>query len=286
MVLSMLFWGLAWPISKMMTAYISPYEVAAIRYALVSLSLIPVMVFLHIPFKLPKQSLVSIFLVCVFNVLYTLAFYVGLSFGNAGIAGVIVATLSPIIASAIGSFIHHYTLSRPQKIGLFFGVISGCFLMRVDDIGLLLSPFNLIFLAAAFLYAAISLASKTATTHIDPISLNFYSSLFVFVAFLPSFFFFDPKELLGLDYKFWFYVFIASLISTTFATTIFYKGIGILGITKGGSFMLLVPVFALLLSWLLLGEIPTTSTLIGGAIAMIGVYLINFFRPFRFSSKK
>jgi drug/metabolite transporter (DMT)-like permease len=36
-----------------------------------------------------------------------------------------------------------------------------------------------------------------------------------------------------------------------------------------------VPVFGLFFSWLLLGEIPTSLTLLGGLIALVGIVMVN-----------
>lgn len=41
------------------------------------------------------------------------------------------------------------------------------------------------------------------------------------------------------------------------------------------SFLYLVPVVALLLSWWWLGEVPTVVTLAGGAVAVVGVTLVQ-----------
>ncbi|PAF49252.1 hypothetical protein BKH41_04010 [Helicobacter sp. 12S02232-10] len=285
LLLAMMSWGLSWPLSKIMVTYLSPYEITSIRYALVAFSLIPIMMFLRIPFKPPKKSLGPILIVSIFNALYTPVFYLGLTFGNAGIAGVIVTTLAPILASIMGVFIYHNTLSMREKIGFFLGVVSGAFLMKADSFSSLFTPFNIIFLVAALLWACVNLSSKTATSHINAIALNFYSSIFSFVVFLPSFFIFGLPNPQSLDKNFWICMVVVALFSTTFATTIFYKGISVLGINKGGSFMLLVPIFAVLLSWISLGEIPDLSTIIGGIIAITGICLINLFKPICFKTK-
>ncbi|MEX2534823.1 MAG: DMT family transporter [Trueperaceae bacterium] len=46
-------------------------------------------------------------------------------------------------------------------------------------------------------------------------------------------------------------------------------------VTVVSAYLYAVPVFALLFSWALLGEVPTLVTLIGGAIAITGIVLVN-----------
>ena len=45
--------------------------------------------------------------------------------------------------------------------------------------------------------------------------------------------------------------------------------------SKTASFLYLVPVLALFIGWAWLGEVPTAVTLVGGAIALSGVFLVN-----------
>ncbi|MDO7253035.1 DMT family transporter [Helicobacter cappadocius] len=286
LLIAMAFWGLSWPLSKIMVEYLSPYETASIRFGLVALSFIPIMIYLKIPFKIPKKSFKGVFLTSVFNASYSILFFVGLSLGDAGSAGVIVTTLAPILASIVGTFIHHSTLLRREKVGLFLGLLSGGFLLGLNHISSLFTQFNVIFLIAALLWGSITLSSKSATSYMNAIALNFYSSVFSFIVFFPSFFIFGFSEAKNLGNIFWICMLIVGLLSTTFATTIFYKGVHILGINRGGSFTLLVPVFALLFSWAILGETPSLHTIIGGGIAMLGIYFINLFEPNHFKKVK
>ncbi|PAF53172.1 hypothetical protein BKH42_07440 [Helicobacter sp. 13S00482-2] len=286
LLIAMAFWGLSWPLSKIMIEYLSPYETACIRFGLVALSFVPVMIYLHIPFKIPKVSHKGVFLTSIFNASYSILFFVGLSLGDAGSAGVIVTTLAPILASIIGVFIHHNSLLKREKIGLFLGLVSGVFLMGINHLSSLFTSFNIIFFIAALLWGSITLSSKSATSHINAIALNFYSSFFSFIVFFPSFFIFGFPQIQNLGGIFWFCMIVVALLSTTFATTIFYKGVNILGINKGGSFTLLVPIFALLFSCLILGEIPKLHTIIGGVIAIAAIYFINLFNPNHFKKKQ
>lgn len=47
------------------------------------------------------------------------------------------------------------------------------------------------------------------------------------------------------------------------------------GVAQAGQFLYLVPPIAVLLAWLLIGEAPQTLTLFGGALALLGVIVVN-----------
>ncbi|WP_095273592.1 DMT family transporter [Helicobacter sp. 11S03491-1] len=279
MFLAMMLWGLTWPASKiMMEAGVSPFQIACLKCGIVFLSFIPVIIYLKIPFCIPKQSLIPIFLIGIFNTIYNYLLLIGLPHGDAGSAGVIAEALSPLFATVIYTFIKQSTLLKKEKIGLFLGLIAAAFLVDIAHPNTLFSFFNIIYVFAALLWAALTISSKYATQSSHPIIVNFYSSIFPFVLFLPFLFTQELAPLKNTGLSFWIAMFNVTILSTTFATTIFYRGIKVLGVMQGGIFILLVPIGALIFSWILLGETPKIHTLIGGSIALGAIYLINFYQ--------
>lgn len=263
----------------MVDAQVDPLQIVSIKCGIVTLSFIPFMYYLKIPFSIPKSSILPTLLIGIFNTIYNYLLLFGLHYGDAGSAGVIAEVLSPIFATFIWTLLKKNSLLRNEKIGLFLGIISGAFLVDASNYHALISPFNVIYVLAALMWAFLTISSRYATETSHPIVINFYSSILPFLIFLPSLFFTNTAPLTNVDYKFWLCMFSVTILSTTFATTIFYKGIKILGITQGGIFVLLVPLGALLFAWIFLGEIPQIHTIIGGLIALAAIYLINFYRP-------
>jgi drug/metabolite transporter (DMT)-like permease len=62
---------------------------------------------------------------------------------------------------------------------------------------------------------------------------------------------------------------------TALGFSLYYQGIKKIGATRAGVFINLVPLFALLLSWLMLNESVKFSVLIGGLLVLLGVSLTN-----------
>lgn len=73
--------------------------------------------------------------------------------------------------------------------------------------------------------------------------------------------------------RFWGMMFIVAVLSTAVGTSIYYLGVARVGATQASSFNLLVPVMALWSSFIILDEIPSFLTLIGGSIAVFATYL-------------
>jgi drug/metabolite transporter (DMT)-like permease len=65
------------------------------------------------------------------------------------------------------------------------------------------------------------------------------------------------------------------IFPSAIAYTLFAYAISKLPITTVASFLYTVPVFSLLFSWLLLDEVPTWLTLVGGLIAIAGIIVVN-----------
>ena len=70
-------------------------------------------------------------------------------------------------------------------------------------------------------------------------------------------------------------MFFLSFGAMVFATTVYFFGTTRLGPEKASAFIFIVPVTALFFSVLLLGEHLEITTIIGGIMTMLAVYLIN-----------
>lgn len=273
LLIAMIFWGLSWPVSKILSSIHSPFDIAFWRFLLVAICILPIIFMLKIKIMIKRKEISVLIINIIANTSYTIVFFYGLNLGNAGIAGVITITLSPIIATFLSAIIFKHRLSRLEMLGLLFGLISGFFFLHLTSINALLNKFNLLFILAAFLWACITLSVKKIS--LNPLATNFYTSLFSAILLIPFIsanhfnVILEPYSLA--------LILIVAILSTALGTTIYYKSIEVLGIVKSAALTLLVPFFALLLSWVILGEVPDLNTIIGGILALIAIYLISFF---------
>ena len=274
--IAMFFWGLSWPLSKILSSMHSPFIVAFGRFALVAICLLPLIKYKNLSLKIPRNCLKWL-CVCVFaNALYSFVFFYAINLGNAGSAGVITTTLSPILATLLSVVFFRNILTYREILGLFMGLISGVFFLSGAES--LLNTFNLFFIFAAFLWALVTISTRKLNLH--PLILNFYTSLFSAILFVP---FLSGTDFVGFaDAKSLVFLAIVAIFSTIFGTSIYYQSIAVLGVMKSSCFTLLVPFFAVILSFVILGEKPELSTAIGGILAIVSIYLISLYNKNHF----
>lgn len=271
MFVAMIFWGLSWPTSKILSSMHSPFIVAFGRFSLVALCLLPIIKFYKLSLKIPKNCLFVLFINVLSNASYSLVFFYAINFGNAGSAGIITTTLSPIIATVLNVVIFKSILNRREILGLFIGLISG--IVFLSNSQSFLNAFNLFFILAAFLWACVTLSARKLP--LNPLVLNFYSAFFSSMLFIP---FLQCSDFTAFcDAKSLFLLLVIAILSTVFGTSVYYKSIIVLGVVKASCFTLLVPLFALILSIIILGESVESSTIFGGFLAVVAIYLISLY---------
>ncbi|MCI5968593.1 DMT family transporter [Helicobacter sp.] len=284
LVCAMLFWGASWPSSKVLVGYTGADVITFWRFFFALLASIPLVIALRIPLKIDGKAFKFLLIATVLNCLYSLMFFVGLNYGSAGKGGVLVTTMTPVFVYVL-TFWLYKTQKDSSKVmrgneilGLILGVLAGICLLDLGNLQTLFSKFNVFFVLCALDWAILTLVCQRVRIH--PVAINFYITLFSAVLFSPIFLMQSAMlEIFSFDLRFWCMLLIIAVLSTAIGTSIYYMGIAQVGAQKASSYPLLVPVFALVTSFLILGEIPSVLTLIGGCIAIFAIYLINLYKP-------
>jgi drug/metabolite transporter (DMT)-like permease len=276
-ILSMFLWGLSWPSGKVLTHYSSAVNFAAYRYIIVVTTLFLLLSAFRIQIRISKAGIPSVIGSGMLLAVYSYLFFMGLKNGAAGAGGVLVTTLNPIMAYAIGILISRKLPSRNEALGLVLGIAAGCFLLKVwDNSASLFERGNVYFLLAAFTWACMSkITSKGARYGTSP-GFSLWQYMVTLICLLPLVDYHEFAAVIHIpDSKFWWNMFFSSAIVTSLATTFFFYATTRLGAERAGSFILLVPLAAAVSAWLLLGEQILPHTAIGGVIGMGAVYMIN-----------
>lgn len=278
LLVAMVSWGFAWPSGKLVAGVLHPNVIIFWRFFATGLSLVPVVILMKKDFRL--MGVRSIWAVTFGAILYTVYnqfFLLGLEKGLAGSGGVLVTTLNPILTYLIVNSWTKTKFTRREVLGLLLGMIGGLVLLRIWDMSWenLFQTGNVFFLLGSLTWAFLSMNSHSTGEKVSPIVYAFYVNS---IGALISFFLawnYNPGSALAQDGNFWFQIFYLAIVSTTFGTTVYFFASTRLGSRTASSFIFLVPVTALIGSWVFLGEIPQIATLIGGAFAIGAVYLLN-----------
>lgn len=271
----MMLWGAGWPVLKILSQSVS-WEVATFwRLAIMSLAYVPVLWWTKKPFRLDKSAWMTVSLSGFLYTLFMVLSFLGVHVATAGAGGMIITTLSPILIVVIAIVFTGFRPSKQHIFGLGLGLLGGMIMVELWEGTILSNVGNLLFIFAAVTWSILSVLAQHSRQYVDPIRYSFFLGL---VATLCMFFMAYGHGILSVfdqGFVFWSALLYLSVMTQTVATTIYFIASTKMGSGKASSYMLLVPVFALVSSYEMLGEVPAISLVIGGALSIAAVYWIN-----------
>ncbi len=277
MVISMIIWGGSWVSAKVMAERLSPEVLSFWRFFLSFVSFIPMLIVLRKPLVISVRGTIYSALGAFFISAYMYYFFRGLEHGLAGAAGVLVTSLMPLMTLLLSLVLLGRKTKQRDLSGLVLGMAGAAVLLRLwtFDTHDLFQSGNLFFVLCSALWALVTICSQRASETVSPYIFSFLTYGISTLFFLPSALSENVMAIFNQDAIFWVNLIFLAVISSNFATTIYFIAAERLGSYRTSSFVFLVPSSAMLLSWIFLGEVPQPSTLIGGTIAISAVYLIN-----------
>lgn len=278
----MLFWGLSWSNAKILGSYYPPITIMFWRCLFATIVLIPFILKFRINWTKIKNQLVRLLFASVLLTLYNYCYFKGTQLGVAGIGGVLVTTMVPIFTTILSTIIFKTKINKNVKLGISLGLLSGTILLNLwkYDIETLILSGNIFFISGAILWSILTILTQKITIEIP--SLHFSFLIFFFssiITFLCSPFSID-FSIFNSDINFWLNFISVTFGAMAYGTVAFFYATQKLGATVASSFTFLVPVSAIIFSIILLNEIPDLISMIGCAIAISAVIIINYPKPF------
>ncbi|HAR4442522.1 TPA: DMT family transporter [Staphylococcus aureus] len=274
---TIILWGSAFPMIKIALNDFSAESLSAFRLILATIILLPFVIIK----KLPTSELRDIPVIFILGFCGFVIYHTALNFGetliSAGISGILVST-TPIFSSALAYIFLKEHFSKWNWLSSLVAFIG------ISIISISKDDYTTINVLGVFIILLASFSESLYFTfqkkYIEKYGFIAFT-LYTIMASSPFMLIFIP-EIINDIHGATFTSIVSVLYLAIFPTIIPYvllayivKSVGVSDATMS---LYLTPIVSLLLSYLLLDELPTTLAIIGGIITLLGVSLSNFFQ--------
>ncbi|HII0752170.1 TPA: DMT family transporter [Staphylococcus aureus] len=274
---TIILWGSAFPMIKIALNDFSAESLSAFLLILATIILLPFVIIK----KLPTPELRDIPVIFILGFCGFVIYHTALNFGealiSAGISGILVST-TPIFSSALAYIFLKEHFSKWNWLSSLVAFIG------ISIISISKDDYTTINVLGVFIILLASFSESLYFTfqkkYIEKYGFIAFT-LYTIMASSPFMLIFIP-EIINDIHGATFTSIVSVLYLAIFPTIIPYvllayivKSVGVSDATMS---LYLTPIVSLLLSYLLLDELPTTLAIIGGIITLLGVSLSNFFQ--------
>jgi drug/metabolite transporter (DMT)-like permease len=275
-------WGGTFIAGRIISAHLTPATAGLIRFMFALTALLLTLKFTEgfggLRRLSPKQWLGSGVLGATGIFAYNLFFFSALAILPASRCSMIVA-LSPVMTLLLARIAFNEKLTRRKTLGTVIALLGVWIVITRGDLSQLLVSVGqgeLLMFGAITSWAAYTLVSKTLLTGLSPLLTTTLAITWgsVFLA-LTAIFEFPKVSLASFIPEVWLSLLFLGVLGTAVAFVWYNQAIQKLGAQKTVVFNNLVPIFGVVFGWALLNEPLTSSLVLGGFIAVLGVFIVN-----------
>ena len=277
---AMLFWGLSFVSSKaILNTGFPPMTMVAMRFLIASVVLIPLRRRLDPGFRLQKQDRLFLLLSALFGIcLYFFCESRGIKFTSASNAALITAIIPALTVGA------EYLIFRSgvrwfQVAGIALSIVGVYFVVQRTP-GQYDRAFlgNLLMFGACLSWVAYNMFSRNLHRGLKGVNLITFQTMIGTVLLLPIALSEARSWSFG-NLGVWLNLLYLGVICTALSFFLYLYALARLGPVRVTSFINLLPVVSVIGGMLILGEQLLAAQMIGGAVIIFGVFLVN--RPGR-----
>jgi drug/metabolite transporter (DMT)-like permease len=273
-------WAFSFPLIKFaLDNNVPPITLATMR----TISFIPLLIYMFIKDRknaMPpsKEDWIIIFGISIFTIILpSILQNIGMMYTTASVSSII-QTSGPIFTIILAFFILKETTKLTKIIGSTIALISTILLIisRDGTFSLVESTVfgNSLILLSGISYAISSIITKKGLTTIKPIQILGFSSLIGFMILGIISLFEKPMDIISsFSFDTWIAIILLALFPSFIAILIWYKAMVNEEISRLVVFVYLMPVFAVMFSYILLGEIISIQTILFATLIICGVAL-------------
>jgi drug/metabolite transporter (DMT)-like permease len=277
LVLVMLFWAGGFIATRVAAQHFKPFTGASIRYLVACALLVPLAASLQKDFWRPGRKKLLQYALLGFSGIfaYNFFFFRGLELVPAS-HGALITALSPLMVMLFSAWRYGEKLHARSLVGLALAMVGVVVVVSRGDPRSLLSGLHLgdaFMLGCPVTWAVYTLAGKEYLKTSSPITATAWASITGCLMLL-AFSLFEPSPVNVPAEAVWALVYLG-VIGTVLAFIWYYQGVVKIGATRTAVFSNLIPVFAMLLSVLILKEDVEPYSYVGAALVIGGVVMTN-----------
>ena len=285
LILTMLIWGAAWPVGRVLAAGLPTVSIAVIRYVIVIPVLFLILRFREGKIHIRREWIPTLVLLGIFSTtLYQIFFLYGVKYAAASDDSIVIGA-GPVMIGVLASVYAQERLTKWKILGLLVG-LSGVVLIGFlsPNTGVLNRPLGLslvFFGALSYALYTILLRRFVQKTnfnqegiHVSSLSINSWMAVFGLI-FLAPFSLVEQPWNYTWNFNSWIGILYLALLSTIVGYYLYIEGVTKIGAGRASIFSNLVPVFGVLTSALILQEAVSVWTVVSLLLILTGVYLVN-----------
>jgi drug/metabolite transporter (DMT)-like permease len=284
LVLVMLLWGGTFIAGRILATAMEPASAAFLRFAIASLAMLAAAPLLEGRLRPPPRRLwLPLFLLGLSGIFaYNVFFFNGLQHIGAGRASLIVAG-TPLAINIFAALFLRERLTAMKGGGILLSLAGAVIVIgNGDPAALFHGGFGRgeqALVGCVLSWSAYSLIGRQVLQTLPPLTAVCYSALIgTLLLAIPAGHEGIFTRLGDIAPLSWLSLAFLGLGGTALAFSLYYMAIKKIGAGRAGIFINLVPVFSLLLAWLLLGETIKAEVLAGGLLVLAGVFMANVVR--------
>jgi len=273
-LVTIVFWSLAYVLTRLALQHFSIFSLGFIRYVIAVCILAVIAYFIRI--KLPSKNDIPVFILsgCFGFFIYMIVFNAGQAVVSSATGSVIISTV-PVITALFACFMYNEKLKLFQWIAIFVEFIGVAVISLMDN-ALSLNPGVVWLLLAAVSLSLYNILQRRLTKNYTALETTTYSILsgtILLAVFAPA----AMREISHAPMVQYVYIAVLGIGSSAIAYLAWAKAFSKARHTaQVSNYMFLTPFLASIFGFILAGEIPDSVTLIGGGIIISGMVIFNF----------
>ena len=273
-MVTILFWSLAYVLTRLTLQYFSAFSLGFLRYLVASCALIAMAAAAKM--QLPRKKDLPWFLAAgaIGFFFYMIAFNQGQATVTAATGSVVIATV-PVITALFARFVYRETLKTFQWIAILVE-FAGVAVLTLMNSTFSVNTGLLWLLMAALALSIYNLLQRKLTREYTALQASTYSILFgtcLLAIFAPI----SLREIGDAPAIQYLYLAVLGIGSSAIAYVSWAKAFSKAKRTSQVSnYMFVTPFLTSILGFVMAGEVPDRATLTGGSLILLGVLLFNF----------